>query len=190
MTDPTRTETVIETARLRLRPHRDSDLNDLVRLIGAWEVAVWTSSVPHPYNAAHGRDFIEHVRQMHALGCPRSFAIAEKDTDRLIGGAGLDGSTGDGADEPSLGYWLGTPHHGRGYGREAVAAVISYGFDVLGLESIRAITAPDNGPSQKVLLACGLRTVAEIDLPTPLRSGAYRALLFRMSRHDHTAALA
>ena len=47
-----------------------------------------------------------------------------KETDRLIGGAGLDGSTEHESKEPALGYWLGQPHSGNGYPREAVAAVI------------------------------------------------------------------
>jgi [ribosomal protein S5]-alanine N-acetyltransferase len=64
--------------------------------------------------------------------------FALKKTDRLIGGVGLDGSTGDGSEEPALGYWLGQPYWGNGYGREAAAAVIDYGFRTLGLEPIRA----------------------------------------------------
>ncbi len=180
----------IETARLRLRAHRDGDLADLVSLVGVWEVAKWLSALPHPYTDAHGRDWIARVRQAHAVGHPRSFAIALKETDRLIGGAGLDGSSGNDSDEPSLGYWLGVPYQGHGYGREATAAVISYGFGALGLESIRAIAAPDNAPSQKVLMICGLKKVADVELLKPLRTGAHRAPLFRMSRHDVAPAVA
>jgi RimJ/RimL family protein N-acetyltransferase len=50
-------------------------------------------------------------------GHPRRFGIALKETDRLIGGVGLDGSTGDGSDELALGYWLGQLHWGNGYAR-------------------------------------------------------------------------
>jgi RimJ/RimL family protein N-acetyltransferase len=70
---------------------------------------------------------------MHILSGVDSFAIALKKTDRLIGGIGLDGSTGDGSEEPALGYWLGQPYWGDGYAREAAAAVIDYGFRTLGL---------------------------------------------------------
>ena len=107
-----------------------------------------------------------------------------KDTDRLIGGVGLDGSTGDGSEEPALGYWLGQPYWGNGYGREAAAAVIDYGFRILGLETIRAYTDPGNAASQKVLLHCGLKYVGEIDLLTPTHHGERRAPLFRISRPE------
>lgn len=178
---------IIETARLQLRSLRDDDLADLIALIDNWEVARWVSSVPHPYIEADGRNWIALVRQDHATGRPRRFAIALKVTDRLIGGAGLDGSTGDESDEPSLGYWLGQPHWGNGYGREAVAAVVDYGFRTLGMETIRAYTDPRNAASQKVLLHCGLKNVGEIELLKPTRHGARHAPLFRISQQGPTS---
>ena len=148
---------VIETGRLRMRSLCDGDLGDLVALINNWEVSRWVSSVPHPYTEFDGREWVTRVQQDHATGRPRRFAIALKETDRLIGGVGLDGSTGDDSEEPALGYWLGEPHWGNGYAREAVAAVIDYGLRTLGIETIRAYTDPGNLASQKVLLRCGLK---------------------------------
>lgn len=175
---------VIDTARLRLRAYCDADLLDLVSLAGVWDVASWLSALPYPYTEEHGREWIAHVHQAHAMGNPRAFAVALKESDRLIGGVGLDGSSGDGSDEPSLGYWLGVPYRKHGYAREAVGAVISYGFGTLGLDTIRAVTDPDNAASQAVLLACGLRKVGDIELAAPMRRGACRGPLFRMSQHD------
>ena len=109
----TRLSVVIETARLRIRPLRDDDLRQLVELVGNWEVTRWVSNIPHPYSDADGRAWIAHVRQDHATGRPRRLAIALKKTDCLIGGVGLDGDTGDGSAEPSLGYWLGQPFLGQ-----------------------------------------------------------------------------
>ena len=154
------TAVIIETERLRMRAHRDGDLGDLVALAGNWEIARWTGRIPHPYSETDGREWIARVQENHAAGQPRRFAIALKESDRLIGGVGLDGSTGDGSDEPALGYWLGQPYWGNGYGREAATAIIDYGFRTLGLKTIRAYTDPGNIASQKVLLHCGLKTLA------------------------------
>ena len=176
--------TIIDTARLRLRAYHDDDLSDLVSMAGIWEVAGWLSALPFPYTEDHGRDWIAHVRQAHAAGSPRAFAIALKESNRLIGGVGLDGSSGDGSSEPSLGYWLGLTYQGQGYAREAVEAVVAHGFRMLGLDAIRAVTDPENLASQAVLLACGLRKVGDIDLTAPMRRGARRAPLFRMSQQD------
>jgi RimJ/RimL family protein N-acetyltransferase len=100
----------------------------------------------------------------------------------LIGGVGLDGSSGDDSGEPALGYWLGRPYWRRGYAREAVAAMIDYGFRRLGLTTIRAYTDPGNAASQQVLRHCGLSPAGEIELAEPTRHGALRAPLFRLSR--------
>jgi ribosomal-protein-alanine N-acetyltransferase len=175
---------VIGTARLRIRSYRDADLADLVALAGNWEIARWVGTIPHPYTEADGRDWIARVQENHATGRPRRFAIALKETDRLIGGVGLDGTTGDGSEEPALGYWVGQPYWGNGYAREAAAAVIDYGFQTLGLETIRAYTDPGNAASQKVLLHCGLRKVGEIELLKPTHHGERRAPLFRISRPE------
>ena len=175
---------VIETARLRLRAFDDDDLADLVALADDWEVAQWLAHLPHPYREADGRGWIAHVRQAHAAGRPRSFALALKDTGRLIGGGGIDGSSGDGSAEPALGYWLGRPHWGQGYAREAVAALIHYAFELLGLDAIRAYTDPANTASRQVVLACGFKEAGMIDLLTPTHHGALRAPLFRRTRNS------
>jgi hypothetical protein len=100
----------------------NDDLIDLVTLAGNWEVARWLATMPHSYTEADGQEWIARVQQDHATGQPRRFAIALKESDRLIGGVGLDGSTGDESEEPALGYWLGEPHWGNGYARETTAA--------------------------------------------------------------------
>ena len=191
--DPTGTATpasssvVIETVRLRMRSYRIDDLVDLVALAGNWEIARWVGTIPHPYTEADARDWIAKVQENHATGRPRRFAIALKKTDRLIGGVGLDGSTGDGSDEPALGYWLGQPYWGNGYAREAAAAIIDYGFRALSLETIRAYTDPGNAASQKVLLVCGLKRIGEIELIKPTHHGERRAPLFRIARPEPAA---
>jgi len=171
---------IIETARLRLRPFRDADLGDLVRIAGDWEVARWLAAMPHPYTESIGRDWIAHVQADHAAGRPLSFAIALKHNDRLIGGGGLDGRNATAAAEPALGYWLGRDFWGQGYAREAVSALVRYAFDVLGLPSISAYTDPANVASQKVLAAAGLIRVGEIELRAPTHSGATRVPIFRV----------
>jgi RimJ/RimL family protein N-acetyltransferase len=176
----------IETARLRLRSFSHEDLADLVTLANNWQVARWLSTMPHPYTEADGREWIARVQQDHATGRPRRFAIALKETGRLIGGVGLDGSTGDDSEEPALGYWLGEPYWGNGYAREAVAVVIDYGLRTLGVETIRAYTDPSNLASQKILLHCGLEKVGEIELTKPTRHGARHAPLFRISQRART----
>ena len=54
---------VIDTARLRLRPFREDDLGELVRLIGSWEVARWVEQITEPVPIIT-KDLANFVSQM------------------------------------------------------------------------------------------------------------------------------
>lgn len=53
-----------------------------------------------------------------------------------------------------IGYEIAQDCQGQGYMREALTAVLAYGFDVMQLHRVQAETHPDNAAS--IRLACGL----------------------------------
>ncbi len=113
------------------------------------------------------------------------FAIALRSTDRLIGGIGLDGTAGRLAPgEAALGYWLGAPFCGRGYGREAARAVIAWGFGALCLATIRAATAPDNEASIGLLETCGFDRTGTLDEAAATVGTPGALVLFALARRD------
>ena len=62
-----------------------------------------------------------------------------------------------------LGYWMGAPYRKRGYVREAVGAVIDFGFRETYVRRIHAIHHVDNPASGAVLRANGLRHEATLE---------------------------
>jgi RimJ/RimL family protein N-acetyltransferase len=58
--------------------------------------------------------------------------------------------------EADVGYALMPAYRGQGYAREAAAACVRYGLDVLGLPEVWGITGPDNAGSAAVLQQIGL----------------------------------
>jgi ribosomal-protein-alanine N-acetyltransferase len=56
-----------------------------------------------------------------------------------------------------IGYELAPEHRGRGYMREALAAILRFGFDAMELHSVEANVAPGNRASMKVLERLGFR---------------------------------
>jgi len=56
-----------------------------------------------------------------------------------------------------IGYWIDERHAGRGYVPEAVALVIRYGFEALGLHRMEAAIVPRNASSRRVADKLGLR---------------------------------
>ena len=74
----------------------------------------------------------------------------------VIGDLSFKGPPGpDGAVE--IGYGLSPACRGKGYMTEAVKTVCGWALSQKGVKRLKAETAPDNTPSQKVLYAAGFR---------------------------------
>jgi ribosomal-protein-alanine N-acetyltransferase len=56
-----------------------------------------------------------------------------------------------------VGYWVDPAHAGHGYTPEAVAIVLRFGFERLGLHRIEAVIVPRNDRSRRVAGKLGLR---------------------------------
>ena len=145
----------LTTARLVLRPPRESDIDDLFTLFSdprvteVWSHEPWTS-----------RQQAEALYQAIAAGAERhglyQWAITPKETGRLIGTCTLR------ALDPvhrstMIGYALMPAFQGKGYAREAAGALIEHAFTTLNVHRIGADLEPDNAGSRKVLEAFGFQ---------------------------------
>jgi len=145
----------LATPRLRLRPFRLTDADDVQRLAGERAIADTTRNVPHPYEDGMAERWIESQARAFARGRLVNFAITLRDEGALVGSIGL---TLD-AEAPGcaeLGYWVGVPYWNRGYCTEAARAVVDYGFSQRGLERIHAHHLLRNPASGRVLAKIGM----------------------------------
>jgi [ribosomal protein S5]-alanine N-acetyltransferase len=141
----------LETERLRIRPYSDSDIAELLPLIGAREVAATTLRIAHPYTEQDARDFLELAKEPDKLW----LAITLRADKLQIGGIGL-------RMEPQhkhaeLGYWLGPDYWGKGYATEAAREILRYGFEDLRLHRIFATHFKHNPASGRILKKIGMR---------------------------------
>jgi len=83
------------------------------------------------------------------------FAITIASTEELVGAIGLGIRTEHRRAE--LGYRVGKPYWNDGYCTEAAAAVVRWGFDVLGLERIYATHFAGNPASGRVMRKLGMK---------------------------------
>src|SRR3974377_326185 len=144
----TRRVPALKTTRLSLRAPSHSDVAAMVALAGDRRVAEKTARIPHPYSAADAAGLRASINQ---TGGETVFAI-ELDG-ALIGMCSLDPRR-DGAE---LGYWLGVPFWGYGYGTEAVRGLIDYAFAKLGHEVLSSGARVSNPASRRVLEKCGFQ---------------------------------
>lgn len=139
----------IETARLRLRAVTEDDYEMVYVLRSDPEMMRY---IPRPLCADY-RDALKLIRTMkenHEKQESLNWVITLKDSDELIGTVGYVRIKAE-HNRAELGYMIHSREQGKGYMKEAIAAVIHYGFKTMGLHSIEAVIDPGNVASEKIL---------------------------------------
>ena len=119
---------VLETRRLRLRALSMRDERDMFR-----------------YAAL----------KQYRTGAPASFAIERRSDRRMIGTIGFMWVSCEHR-SAEVGYSLARDCWNQGYATEALAAVLRFGFDTLGLNRIEAQHELTNPASGRVMEKCGM----------------------------------
>ncbi len=174
----------VETPRLRLRPPCPADGPRAAPLLDDWQVARYTSHIPHPYSEARWREWLDLTAADHAEGVALDFMIERKSDGALLGGIGL--RRGETPADAVAGYWLGRPHWGDGVATEALAATLDTGF-ALGYERIQAAALPVNIASIRVQQKCGMRYIGQGREWAPARDMHFHVLLHAINRADWAA---
>ena len=151
-------EARIEHGRVYLRPPRQRDWKSWAEVrqqsrefLMPWE-PTWA---PDALSRSAFRRRLRVYGQEWRQGTSCSFLIFRRDDEALLGGINLSNIRRGVAQSGSLGYWIGQPHARQGYMTEALAGVIGFAFDELGLHRIEAACLPSNEASRSVLLKVG-----------------------------------
>lgn len=154
---------ILKTKRLILREMTLEDDDFILELLNSpkWLKYIGSRNVN---TLAQAKDYLESRvlpdYQSRGLG----FYIMEKRDDLVrIGNCGLTHRAG--MDHVDIGYSLLERFEGQGYAFEATETVLKYGFEMLKLEHIEAITAPENDRSIHLLNKLGMHYKKTIKLP-------------------------
>jgi RimJ/RimL family protein N-acetyltransferase len=82
------------------------------------------------------------------------FFVFDRASGEMLGGAGLH-RTVWATPKTEVGYWVRSSRAGRGYMREAVAALVHYAFTHVGAVRVELITDEANTASRRVAERCG-----------------------------------
>jgi RimJ/RimL family protein N-acetyltransferase len=150
------------TERLRLRRSRPEDAEDISAYRSDPDV--------HRYQGWERTD-VEGIREEIEAMADRvpgehggwvQFSVEERDGGRLVGDVGLSPADG----EPGVikvGYTVAPAFQGRGYATEAVDALVTYAFDVLEADVVRAYASEENMPSIRVAEKVGMQLMERIE---------------------------
>jgi RimJ/RimL family protein N-acetyltransferase len=137
----------LETARLRLRPWRDSDIETYASMCADAETMRHMGSGATFSRGDAWRNmamFVGHW-QLRGFGM---WAVEERDTDRFVGRVGLHQP--DGWPGLEVGWMLDRSTWGRGYATEAGRASLDHAWKVLGARHVVSLIMPGNAASIRV----------------------------------------
>jgi len=174
-------EFTCSTARLTLRPWRDSDLDDFAAMNADPEVS---ADLGGPLSRAESETKLQRFRHSFDHYGLTRWAVLD-DVGQFLGYAGIRRhGEGERALPPhhDIGWRFTRSAWGNGYASEAAAAALDDAFDRVGLEEVLAYTAPDNLRSQAVMNRLGMRRDPSRDfVDQDERMGTWTGLTWSMT---------
>ncbi|HYH81291.1 MAG TPA: GNAT family N-acetyltransferase [Longimicrobium sp.] len=147
--------TVMETARLRLRPLTGDDLARLHAFLLNPEFRRFLGPYPPPLET-----FVREQKQRWDLHFRRhgwgQWAVERKDDGSFVGRCGLIMQQVDGADEVEVAYAIGEAFWGRGFAAEAARGCRDWAFRNLPVPHVISLIHADNLRSARVAQANGM----------------------------------
>lgn len=141
---------VIEGERIKLRKMQANDVDVLLEYWGDPEVVKYMNMIPFTTSD----EVLEMVTLLNGLAeCEDNlrWGIELKEEHKLIGSCGFNTWQLSGAYRAEIGYELGKAYWRKGYMSEALRLMLSYGYEVMGLNRIEALVQPANEASSKLL---------------------------------------
>lgn len=159
----------IETDRLVIKPIDEADLGAFHTIAQRREIALMLASVPHPLSLEAARDWVDDRAYR---GRPGFVAGIYLQDNTLVGCIGLVNQP------PTVNYFFGPDHWGRGYATEALIAFLDWCAEKFGLTEIKAGALHDNTGSHRVLEKAGFRLTHVTRHRPPIRPEPDRLLMF------------
>jgi RimJ/RimL family protein N-acetyltransferase len=138
---------------VRLRAYRPDDVEAVAAGYDDPLCFRFLPPLPSPFTIGHAERFLaEGVTSVFAEG-GAVYAIADPDTDELLGGIGFDKVVA-GRGQAEIGYWVAPWARGRGVATAAVRTLSEHALGA-GLARLELLTHWENPVSQRVALAAG-----------------------------------
>jgi len=150
---------ILETDRLRLRPHRPEDF---VYSAAMWADAKITEHIGgKPQNEEESwTRFLRYAGHWQVMGFGY-WVVEEKASGNFLGEVGFADYKRDIQPSlkgvPEIGWALAAHAHGQGFATEAVRAAVAWGDEHFPTKRTACIIAPENAASLRVAEKCGYR---------------------------------
>jgi RimJ/RimL family protein N-acetyltransferase len=150
-----RTHFSIYTQRLVLRLPAIEEaelLADTIRLSPS--LHQWLDWCSQAFDRQEAEEFIAANQLNWIKDLSYGFSLFRKSDNALIGMVALS-ELYHSFNMASVGYWVADDYQNQGYGKEALDALIEFGFSQLKLTRLEIVCDPDNLPSHRLASRCG-----------------------------------
>ena len=163
-------DTVIKTARLRLREFTEDDVGAVYKIISD---PVTMIHYPKPYDYRGAERWVSWSIENYEKYGWGLWAVVLKETGEFIGDCGITLQNIDGEQLPEIGYHIHKKYWRRGFAKEAARAVRDWVFQNTQYDAIYSYMKYTNIASYSTALANGMKKVKEYPDPKNEISYAY-----------------
>jgi ribosomal-protein-alanine N-acetyltransferase len=174
----------LETERLRLRPYRPDDLDDLAAMFSDPEHMRW---YPEPFPREGSLAWLEHQIAGYEEPGYALWIVEDRATAEFLGTAGPALRVVEGVEEVEIGWHTRPGRKGEGIAPEAAAAARDWAFASLDVDHVISLVRPENQASCRVAEKIGMHVDREVDYKG-LRHLVYRIDRVTTDRADGGAA--
>lgn len=162
---------VIETDRLMIRETTVEDVDEFYKIYSDPEMTRFMEGLfEDPEDEKrYQKDYIKKVYGLMGFGV---WTLVRKEDMRVIGRAGY--SVRNGFDEAELGFLVGKEFQRQGYCMEALRAIMDYGRDVLGFDSVQTLVKAENAVSIHICEKLGFKKIGEVNVEENIYGDEYK----------------
>ena len=177
----------LQTDRLQISPLQATDLDSFVRYRQQPEVARF-QSWDTDFSKEQGLTLIQSQADISfpPPGEWLQLGVRNKSTGELLGDLALHSL--DRGNCYEIGFTIDLKHHGKGFGREAAARLLTYLFDERGAELVEANTDSRNVASIRLLNSLGLSQQANRSWVEEFKNETVTVCVFELNRTDWALA--
>ena len=168
----------IATDRLTLRPLEEQDAAPMANLANDSRIAERLARLPHPYTLKDAHQFIEYAQKGLQQGTHVNLAVIRRADQTFMGVVGL---------EEEVGFWLGLPFWGQGYGKEAIKSLVQFAFFTLQREELSGCALENNTGSRRIFEGIGFIQTGLNEATSVAYQGTKPAVNYALTRTDFIA---
>lgn len=167
---------VLQTEKIKLRPMKEADFNDFVKLTG--DQLMWKYFTHDLSDRTVLKAWVEEAVKQTTEKKRLAFTIVEKEQNRVIGSTSL-GNISDRDQRIEIGWtWIGREFQGKGFNDEVKYALLKYCFETLHFDRVELKTDVLNSYARKAMLRVGLKEEGILRSHTLMTHGRRRDTIY------------